>query len=307
MRWYLKVAVFHIFSAMPGGKRLYRFSQERITKGLVPSHGRVRMKMDVGWQYWSWLKSRNLTGLLKSGTHLDFGAGWHPTIPLLFYSFGVDRQYLLDVQPLLRADLLAETTRVFREIATDPRWPHGDDLTRTPDLPKLAGDEWRAWLASLGMQYIAPYDGATQDLTSKIDVVTSTQVFPYISPENVSKCFRIVQDVLKPGGLFFATIHLKDFHAGTDRHVTPYNHLKFSPWWWDHMVNTKLMVFNRLKPSDYRRLLEQAGFVLEAFDVEGPSEVDLRQLDTVPIHKSFAAYSREELAAKHLFFVARKS
>ena len=53
-------------------------------------------------------------------------------------------------------------------------------------------------------------------------------------------------------------------------------------------------------------LLEQAGFVVETFDVSTSTEVELAELDKLKIHKSFAQYSREELAGRNLFFVARK-
>jgi SAM-dependent methyltransferase len=307
MRWYLKVAAFHALSALPGGPQLYRFSQNHFTKTLVPTRGRIGQKLDVGWQYWDWLKARDLTGVLLSGTHLDFGSGWHPTIPLLYYSLGVNRQYLFDVTPLLDTDLLRETIRVFREMATDPDRPHRGELARLPD-PLAPGDnQWRSALAALGMEYVAPYHGRTQSLAGQIDIATSTQVLLYIGRENLLGSFRMLHGALKPGGLFLATVHLRDLYADADPHITPsYNHLKFSPWWWDHMVNTNLMSVNRLKARDYRQLLEQAGFILEAFDVAGPTEVELERLDKVKIHKSFAAYSREELAATHLFFVARK-
>lgn len=72
------------------------------------------------------------------------------------------------------------------------------------------------------------------------------------------------------------------------------------------LINTRLMAFNRLEAPDGRRWLEQAGFVLEAFDVEPLSKADWQQLSTTRIHKSFAACSWEELAARNLFFVARK-
>jgi len=74
----------------------------------------------VACRYWNWLKARNLTDNVKSGTHLDFGAGWHLTIPLLFHSFGANRQCLFGVRPLLTADLLRKTTRVFREVVQNP-------------------------------------------------------------------------------------------------------------------------------------------------------------------------------------------
>jgi hypothetical protein len=61
-----------------------------------------------------------------------------------------------------------------------------------------------------------------------------------------------------------------------------------------------------LKAKDYRELLEASGFQIAHFEVEGPNSNDLRELDQLPIHEFFSRYTREELGAKHLFFVAEK-
>jgi hypothetical protein len=66
------------------------------------------------------------------------------------------------------------------------------------------------------------------------------------------------------------------------------------------------MSYNRLKARDYRELLEQAGFAIRHFDVTGPTAADLADLSRIPIHECFSYYSREELGAKNLFFVAEK-
>jgi len=306
MRWYLKAAAYHVFSTVPGGRRLYQLSQHHVTGGITPTRDRVRQKLEVALRYWGWLAERNQTAMMKNGTHMCFGAGWHPSMPLLFYSLGVNSQYLLDIAPLLDADLVMETARLVRETLHDAELPHLDQLVRRPEQPSLRGDQWRDWLRSLGIEYVAPYTSTGPILADSIDVVNSTQVLPYIDRANLVVCLRMLYRMLKPQALFFGNVYLRDYYADSDPHITPYNHLKFSPWWWDHVVNSRLMVLNRLKARDYRQLLEQAGFVLETFDVTGPTEVELRQLDSVKIHQSFAHYSREELAARNLFFVARK-
>ena len=66
------------------------------------------------------------------------------------------------------------------------------------------------------------------------------------------------------------------------------------------------MSYNRLRAPDYRELLEQAGFELLAFDIEPGTAADLAELEQIPLAKCFQRYSREDLAAKHLFFAARK-
>ena len=43
--------------------------------------------------------------------------------------------------------------------------------------------------------------------------------------------------------------------------ISKYNNLRYSPWVWENVVNSRLMSFNRLKAPDYRAALEQAGFV----------------------------------------------
>lgn len=306
MRWALKVAAFHVLSAVPGGGRAYRFAQDHITKGLVPTRGGVQQKMDVGLQYWKWLDDHQRNALAAGGAHLDFGAGWHPTIPLLYYSLGVDRQYLLDVVPLLDAKLVMETARVFRGIVTDPQCPIRHLIQRAPEHPALTKAQWPAWLASLGIEYIAPCADAGPRLRGRVDIVTCTQALLHADRASLQRSFALLHTALKPGGRFLATIHLKDLYANFDRSITHYNHLKFSPSVWDHVVNSRLMPFNRFKARDYRALLEEAGFAIEAFEVEGPTDADRQLLAKIRVHECFRDYSRDELGAKHLFFVARK-
>ena len=119
MNWVLKMAAFRALSWLPGGVRVYRLAQERCTGSLVPTRERVQLKVDVGLRYFDWLKAHGHS--LAGATHLDFGTGWHPTIPFLYRAFGCGEQFLFDLSPLLDAGLIAGTARVVREITSARR------------------------------------------------------------------------------------------------------------------------------------------------------------------------------------------
>jgi hypothetical protein len=119
-------------------------------------------------------------------------------------------------------------------------------------------------------------------------------------------CFEQIHRCLKPGGIFVATVYLKDLFADSDKSISKYNHLRYSAEAWERWVSSPLMSFNRFKARDYRELLEQAGFKIQRFDIEQGNPQDLSEMKEIPIAPCFQRYTREELAAKDLLFVARK-
>lgn len=306
MHWYLKSAGFKVLSTVPGGAQLYAFAQQHITHSTHGNAPRVDQKINVGLEYWNWLKAHGRADRIRGGTILDFGAGWHPTIPLLFYSLGVSCQALLDLTPLITARQIAETARIFRERVSAPGWPACAELQRLPDLPTDPEAGVAKLLNGWGMNYYAPYASESGALGGAADAVFCTQVLLHIPRDPLRHCFLMLHDCLKPGGLILGTVHLMDLYSQTDRRITPYNHLKFSPEFWERWVNTPMMPFNRLKARDYLELLAAAGFRILHQEINPPSADDYAQLDRIKVHPCFARYSREELAAKHLFFVAER-
>src|ERR1051325_8385349 len=305
MNWHLKVAGYKLLAAVPGGTAFYRFSQRHLTKSLSPNPARLGNKIDVGIRYLEWLSARGKTAQLLEGVHLDFGSGWHPTIPLLFYSLGLKRQYLFDVTPVLDGRLLQQTLAVFLPMVNDAQWPHRAKVRRLP--PQFGNGDWRAYLEGLGLTYHAPYADVFPTLAGALDVVTSTQVLLHVPPAAMPVCFKQIHNSLKPGGLFMGTIHLRDILAGCYQPgLTKYQQLRYSPQTWERWINSPLISFNRLKAPDYKQFLEQAGFEIQHFEVEPGTAEELKELEQVPIADCFRRYAPEELAARHLFFVAQK-
>jgi hypothetical protein len=305
MNWLTKAAAFKVLSALPGGSAMYQFCRERITKSLEPTVSRVSQKIDVGLKYCDWLANNGMRERLIEGVHLDFGAGWHPTIPLLYYCLGTNRQHLFDVKAHLDAQMLRQTLASFLEIVADSRWPHRAKLGRLP--PQLEDLNWQAYLKKLGISYHAPYEDTFVKLTGSVDVITSTQVLLHVPRSAMPGCFSQIHASLKPGGVFLATVYLRDILTGNPLgSVGRYKALRYSHETWDRWINSSIMPFNRLKAPDYRAMLEKAGFEVVHFEVDPATAEDYAELDRSRVAECFQHYTREELAARDLFFVARK-
>ncbi|MCX8091639.1 MAG: class I SAM-dependent methyltransferase [Verrucomicrobiae bacterium] len=306
MNWRLKSAQFKLLSALPGGEWLYNFIQDHLTHSTAASPGRLANKLDVALDFWRWLQARGRAGQLLAGRLLDYGAGWHPTIPLLWHAFGNDHQTLVDIKPNLTPPNVRDTVRIFRDLVRREDWPGRAWVRRLPELPSANPESVAALLGPLGMEYCAPYGSLLQERAGQYDLVLCTQVLQHVPPAALPGILNEIHTCLRPGGLFHATIHFVGHFGDPFARGGHYEHLIYSPETWERRFNSRLMRFNRLKGPDYRAALEATGFRLLAFDVTPPTEADLAELRRTPVHPSFRRYPEHELAALGVFLVAEK-
>lgn len=308
MKWLSKALVFKALSTIPGGNSIYRHAQSHLTKSIVATPIRVAQKIDIGIQYLSWLMNHDYDAeAIRSLRHLDLGCGWHPTIPVLYSALGLRRQILTDVYPLLTSQTFHESVNFVNQHLKDYKdMPVGflfEKIVQTLPSNTTLNEQ----LNHCGMEYIAPYSEWGKETDTRVDLVTCTQVLMHIERPILDQVFKLVYDLLTPGGLFMNTVHLFDIYSNSDSRISIYNHLKYSKNTWSHLVNSEMMTFNRYKARDYREALEGAGFEIIDFDIDHGDADDLRTLRSIKIHPEFTArYSEEELADKHLFFVVRK-
>jgi SAM-dependent methyltransferase len=306
MGWRLKSFQFKVFSALPGGTRLYNFAQDNITKSTHASVPRVDQKIQVGLEFWDWLKSQNMSERLVRGRLLDIGSGWHPTIPLLWHSFGNDQQTLVDICPNMNARQVADTIKHFREIVENPNWSHRSAIKRLPEKPADSAIDAASSLKPLGIRYEAPYGDHLQRSPDHFDMVICTQVLQHIPKAVHLQIFKELFHCMKPGGVFHATVHFVGQFRSPHLRAGQYEHLTPSPALWNNWINSSMMGFNRLKGPDYRETLEQSGFRIREFKLTEPTSDDLAELRRTKVHPSFSRYSELELATRGVFFVAEK-
>lgn len=304
MNWRLKCSLFRMLSTVPMGEEIYQFAQRHITRSILPTADRTRGKVLVGLKYVRWLREHGHAACIEGGTHFDFGAGWNPKVPLTLYSCGVRTQRLLDLTPVMNAEDCARTIHLFREVAPALAKEEGVEFSRLP--PETSAEvPLDRQLGALGITYDAPSGDLLSQLAGQADFVTSTQVLLHIEESILRECFRAIYQALKPGGLFLATIHLRPLYGGFEMGPARYDYLRYSPEEWARF-GSRIMSYSRLKAPDYRRLLEEAGFALPGFEITQGTPEDFTDLAQVRVHPCFAHYSREDLAAQHLFFAAQK-
>ena len=242
---------------------------------------------------------------VKAGMHIDFGAGWHPTIPFVFHALGVRKQRLLDLVPVLDGQLVYDGLAILQNIGPGLLESAGLKAAVENPFPAVRGTV-QAMLADAGITYDAPYDGLLNTLKNQAAMVTSTQVLLHIPEPVLRGCFRDIITALEPGGIFMATVHLHPLYGGlTEDSRAAFEHLIYSPEDWERF-GSSIMYYQRLKAADYRRLLEEAGFTIVEWDVTAGSPQDLATVKDLPVHDCFSRYSREDLAARHVFFAAQK-
>jgi SAM-dependent methyltransferase len=306
MNWLSKALTFKILSHVPAGRACYRFLQDHLTKSLTATRERVLQKAEVGLSYWQSLE-RHAESPDRLQTHLDLGSGWHPTIPLLFEGLGVRRQLLCDVSPVMTPVTFESTRTVFRTLVEEGYCPECHLPPMENDERETACGDISEMMSRHGMTYHAPYFGIGDRHEGEIDFITCTQVLLYIGMPHLLACFQEMHRSLRPGGWFLATNHLYDLYADADKSISSYNNLRYSNRFWNSVVNSGMMSFNRYKSRDYRDALEQAGFEIVEFDITPGQPGDLERLRSVNVHPEFTArYTEEELLEKHLYFIARK-
>ncbi|MCU0783749.1 MAG: class I SAM-dependent methyltransferase [Verrucomicrobia bacterium] len=306
MGWRLKSAQFKLLSALPGGTGLYHYLQENVTRSTVASRVRVNQKINAGLDFWSWLQAPRRAEQLTGGRLLDYGSGWHPTIPLLWYALGTERQTLVDITPNMDAEKVSAAIRLVREVAGDPNWAGRASLKRLPEARPISGGPAAPALLPLGIEYCAPYGSVLRDRPEQYDLVICSQVMQHIPKPALATVVKEFFSCLKPGGLFHATIHFVGHFSDPSLRHGHYEHLIPSPETWESWINSSLMSFNRLKGPDYREVIEQAGFKFLEFKRTEPTAPDLAELKRTRVHPCFQHYSEQDLATLGVFLVAEK-
>jgi Methyltransferase domain len=301
MNWFVKCMAFQVLGRVPGGRALYHTGQRRLTGSTRQTDSRLLGKIGQTVRYWNWLTANLPPERLANAVHLELGSGWLPSVPMTFHALGVPRQHLVDIAPHMQPEVVVETAEIFRAVA--PR--AGINFARLPVVP-ARGQSLAATLEPLGMVYAAPYDELAQKIAGQVDFITATQMLYHLDLKTLKMVLGIVRGLLRPGGHFMALQHLRQTFDGLDSRTSPFYSLRYSDWFWENIINSPMMSYNRLRAPDYRELLEQAGFEVAHFEIEPGSPEDFALLEKATVHPMFARYTKEDLAARGLFFAARK-
>jgi 2-polyprenyl-3-methyl-5-hydroxy-6-metoxy-1,4-benzoquinol methylase len=234
----------------------------------------------------------------SSGAFLEFGAGQDLTGPLAFWALGVERQWLLDIEELMRPSLVNDTIRRFQRLSPFLR------LSRLPEREISSAN--RGALNDLeriyGIEYRAPVDARKTGLaTASVDCVTSTDVLEHLPPEDIEAILRECRRVLSEGGLLSVRIDYQDHYAYADPDITVYNFLQYSAEDW-RRYNSSLQYQNRLRHRDYLEMFARTPLDLLGQETEGGAN----GISGVRIDRAYRKYTTTELAVRNAFVALRR-
>jgi hypothetical protein len=136
---------------------------------------------------------------------------------------------------------------------------------------------------------------------SSVDLVTSYGVLEYLPAEALVPLFNEFLRIGEQDAVLSHLIILDDQYAYFDPHITPLNFLKFSDraWRW---LNSPIIPLNRLRVTDYRRALSEAGFrIIEETTVD---RCDPSVLAKIRLAPRFRCYPEEDLLVLRAWLAA---
>jgi len=282
----------------------YHFLQDHVTHSAQVTQETIAERMRLALQYLD-----EIAGLIDISStdirYIDIGSGWMPTIPLVFYSTGVDRLMLLDVRQHMQIRKVADVICEFRSLALQ------EQVFRTVchRLPREVKptDTLESYLAQLGIHYVAPYSLEDLDQQQGCNLATCTSVLQYMREAEIRGLLKKLAATMRQGGIFLGTIALHaDDYTRFDRSLSRYVKWQYSSFTWDRLISSRLMTLNQLTSPEYHQMLEESGFRLIKFETPEISGAELAELTRTPLHQDFTSKPLEDFAPSSLFFVAQR-
>jgi SAM-dependent methyltransferase len=237
---------------------------------------------------------------------IELGTGWFSVVPIGLWLCGADKVRTYDIVKHLTSARLTATLQKFVETFDDgtlmDRLP-GVDAGRAKQLASLVENACRVapeeLLQRIGVEYIVEDFVRNRIPPGAIDLIISYAVFEYLHTDLIHEYFEEFRRILRPGGVMSHWIDLSDEYAYFDSKITPYNFLRFSPQSW-RWINNPLIPLNRMRISDFRRVIGQAGFRIVDEKIRQGEEADLAR---VPLAEEFRVYPTDELLALDAWLV----
>ena len=296
MKWVVKAATKKALSWVPAGRAIDHLIQTKVTKTLPVSDETFLSSVRFAAMHIDQARKHGSTPIERA-KFFEFGVGWDLVGPLAFYVMGVRDQTLCDISYNLRLSLINHSLATFYRLADRITKITGAEVIR---LPRCISSE--SEIATFGMRYVLGNMTKRFPATAHFDYITSISVLEHVPaadlPQIVNKCYGL----LKPAGLVFFVIDMRDHYVDFDTSISPHNFLRYSDRAWNMFFNSTLHHQNRLRFTDYLQVLKEANFELVNYSLwEAP-------LNGTKIHPSFREkYNETSLGVTTLCVTARRN
>ena len=302
MNFRTKNFIFQCIGKTPFPDTLHYALQKYVTHSVVRSDERYsemyRFKVQDHLTAFAEYGIRPIT----QSTYYEFGSGWDLFAPLGFSAAGMQELICVDLRAHVHAQDIERAASFYAR--------HADvlNLASIADdpLPTAKDDLRRALRERYRIRYEAPCDARDTKLPAEsVDFIVSNCTMEHIPFEDIphilSECVRL----LRPGGILSWTVDYQDHWSYADPSISVYNFLAFEQADWKKL-NPDLHYQNRLRHSDYVRLLEESGLLIRKVTPLEIRSEDRTALHSVSLAYDYRTYDIEDLLIRGAHFVLQK-
>jgi len=296
MRWIAKALLQKGLSALPGPERANYVFQHYVSRSLPVGEDIFRRRFRRAEEHLRAYEKHGSGMPVGEAVFYEFGAGWDLTLPLAFWSLGVERQILVDLRSNVRLPLVGRGLARLRRLAREDPRLRDPGPASVGSLDELAD--------RFGIRYLAPCDARRTGLpASSVDFVSSTNTLEHVPADDLVPLLAECRRLLRVEGILSARIDLSDHFSRFDDSISPYNFLHYSDRGW-RLFNSTLLYQSRLRRPDYERAFVGAGFAVVVAKSRTPRDADVMLASVRPATR-FGGYVLDDLAALKLWVVAR--
>jgi SAM-dependent methyltransferase len=287
----LKVLRSAIKAVLPFNAQLRRLS--RRIQPYQDNPRNTNLALDQGLAQIRMLRSVNAN---LSSTVLEFGSGWVPVIPLLYYIAGAKRVIMTDVERLMDAHTILLAKKAIGNRAGDV----------AAALSMSTNDVMRKIESAFDPDYLVPWNSA-QHPAQSVDIIVSRTVFEHVPPPNLEQFCNDFARILAPHGLMCHIVDNSDHWEHSDKTMSRVAFLRYDDelLWKLSCINLQSYQ-NRLRHSDYLNLFKKTGW--DPVLAEGAADPKcLVDLQTMPLGRKFIGRDHNDLAILTSFFLLRRT
>jgi hypothetical protein len=308
VRWLAKSALQNAISVLPGGVAVNGLLQRFGTGSVVMTPERVVARLvRVGGRHVEHQRRFGEQPLERS-TVVEVGTGFVPLLPVGLFLAGAAAVHTYDVARLSNTartlDLLhqivasADSGALERECP----WTQPDRLARLREIAADPPAGLDPLLAAMSISYHVG-DATRSGLDARsVELFVTNNVFEHVPAGVISALLAEAYRTGVPGALLSHHIDLRDHYAKFDRSVSVYNSLRYSSRQWRYL-NSRMEPQNRLRHSDYLRLVDEAGFDLLLDDSRTGPAAAFAAVRPAP---EFRRYADDDLRVIDMWVAARR-
>ena len=219
-------------------------------------------------------------------------------VPVALALSGVERVVSVDIAPLTDGERTRAALARFAARLADGRLAAllpGLQAERARALLEeglaVPGADPAALLAPLGVELRVGDARRTGLPAGSFDLFVSNNTLEHIPPGELRALMAEFARLARPEAVIDHFIDMRDHYSGFDPSISRLNYLRYPERVW-RLFNNRLHYQNRLRVSDYRAVIEGAGFAIVA---EKPSYGKPHEFDDLVVHREFRDRSREDL------------